>query len=293
LVCYCASEYIGNTKPNDLRNPERNDLPIREDERLSAEALKTYLQDRLGYTASWSAVAADPPDLEFYVIRSPKKSERWGVEVTGLFQYAEWEGAEVTRLAFEPKLHKMIERFSSDGPLPIKLLNALPKLILEYIRSGQQAEVALDHAEAVETVCGQMNADRDDPFVHAVLQQVAHEYERVRMMATPGKPGIHLVSLIPAVARIPHSNKRIGDIQESVTYSVNRILDAKLPKLAKITGFDRRILLIWSGFVLADASEVVKAIALRNLSITDVDAVFFVDFGWKAASLVSNFAGIG
>src|SRR5450756_1446021 len=34
-----------------------------------------------------------------------------------------------------------------------------------------------------------------------------------------------------------------------------KMLDAKLPKLAKLTDFDRQILLIWSDFVLADASE--------------------------------------
>jgi hypothetical protein len=74
---------------------------------------------------------------------------------------------------------------------------------------------------------------------------------------------------------------------------VNRILDAKLPKLAKLTNFDRRVLLIWSDFVLAEPSEVTHALALRNLSITDVDAVFFVDFGWKAVSVVANPANIG
>ena len=46
------------------------------------------------------------------------------------------------------------------------------------------------------------------------------------------------------------------------------------------------MLLIWSGFVLAEASEVVKALAIRNLS--DVDAIFFVDFAWKEVTLVAN-----
>jgi hypothetical protein len=115
-------------------------VPLREDERLSAEALKAYLHDRLGYAANWSPVTHDPPDVDFSVVRPGKSPERWAVEIAGLFQYAEWEGAEVTRLAFQPKLHQMIERFSSEhehemtlsyglwieGPLPIKLLNDLP-----------------------------------------------------------------------------------------------------------------------------------------------------------------------
>jgi hypothetical protein len=282
-------------------------LALREEERRSAEALKTYLQEFLGYTANWSPVAADPPDLDFSVVRPANSPERWAVEVTGLFQYAEWEGAEVTRLAFEPKLHTMIERLSSnhqaemklsyglwvDGPLPIKLLNDLPNRILKYIRSGQMAEVSLDHAEAVEAVCGQMDADPNDPFVGIVLQQVTPQYERIRITAQTGKPGIYVASMIPAVAKIPNSDKMIGDIQESVMYSMNRILDAKLPKLARITDFDRRILLVWSGFVLAEAFEVVKALALRHLATTDVDAVFFVDFGWKGVTLVANPGKIG
>jgi hypothetical protein len=72
---------------------------------------------------------------------------------------------------------------------------------------------------------------------------------------------------------------------------VNRILDAKLPKLAKLTSFDRRMLLIWSGFVLTEVSEAVKALALRNLG--NVDAIFFVDFAWKEVTLVANPAKIG
>lgn len=291
-------------------------MPLREDERLSAEALNSYLQDCLGYTASWSPVINDPPDVDFSVVLPGKSPERWAVEITGLFQYAEWEGAEVNRLAFQPRLHKMVERFNSehehemtltyglwiDGPLPVKLLNDLPNRILEYVRSGQTAEVALDHAEAVETVCRQMNSDPRDPFVQAALQQVVQQYEKIRVNAKPGKPGIYLASMLPAVAFIPRDEKAIsqppkmiGDIQESVTYSVNRILKAKLPKLAKvaqISNYDRRILLVWSDFVLAHASEVAKAIALQNLSAADLDAIFFVDFGWKGVRLVADLANI-
>ena len=38
-----------------------------------------------------------------------------GREVTGLFQYAEWQGVEVTGLAFEPKLRQMIERLNAEN----------------------------------------------------------------------------------------------------------------------------------------------------------------------------------
>jgi hypothetical protein len=277
-------------------------MPLREEERLSAVALSTYLHDRLASPATWLPVNADPPDLEFSVLRHDGLLERWAVEVTGLFQYAGWEGTEVNRLAFEPKLWKMLDRFKSEhadelmlnyslwveGPLPIKLLNDLPKRLLEFVRSGHIGEIALDHAEAVATVSGNMNASPTDPLVEAVIRQVAHEYERIRIVAEAGQPGISLAFTVSAVAKIPNSNQMIGDIQESVTFAVNRILDAKLPKLAKLTGFNRRVLLIWSGFALAEAYEVKKALALRKLSVADVDAIFFIDFGWKQTTLVSN-----
>src|SRR5690348_16816465 len=138
-------------------------MSLREEERLSAEALKAHLQGHLGYnTADWSPVDPDPPDLAFVVSRPDQQSERWAVEVTGLFQYADWKGTEVTRLAFQPRLHRIIDSLNADhmfemthayglwvdGPLPIKVLNDLQNRILSFVRSGETAERVLDHPEA-------------------------------------------------------------------------------------------------------------------------------------------------
>src|SRR5437588_12860015 len=110
-------------------------MSLREEERLSAEALKAHLLSSGDYSSvEWSGVEHDPPDLEFLVTSYGSRSQRWAVEVTGLFQYADCEGAEITRLAFEPRLQRMIEKFRTtyrdtitmsyglwiDGPLPNK-----------------------------------------------------------------------------------------------------------------------------------------------------------------------------
>jgi hypothetical protein len=278
-------------------------MAIRQEEQLSAEALQAHLLSSLDYSSvEWSGVDRDPPDLEFRVTPRFGRSERWAVEVTGLFQYADWKGAEATRLAFEPKLQNIINNFDQnhkksmkysyglwvEGPIPIKVLNDLPNRILRYVESGQMTEVALDHDEAVATVCAQLGASPTDPLVEVVLRQVAPQYERVRIMAQPGAPGIHLATTIPAVAKIPNSTKMIGDIQESVNYGIDRILDAKLPKLSEIAGFDRRVLLIWNGFVLAEAAEVAEALQRRDLMKTDVDYVYFIAYGWRETAMVAK-----
>lgn len=70
-------------------------MPLKDEERLSAEALEQYLSLN-GITSSWSGVDPDPPDLQFSVVRPNGATERWAVEVTGIFQYVDWNGAEKT-----------------------------------------------------------------------------------------------------------------------------------------------------------------------------------------------------
>ena len=64
--------------------------------------------------------------------------------------------------------------------------------------------------------------------------------------------------------------------------------DAKLPKLSKIDGYDRRVLLILNGFVLAEASEIVAALKRRSLEAGHLDAIYFISYGWKDTTLVAD-----
>src|SRR6266545_721711 len=56
-------------------------MPLRPEEHLAAKAIQSFLTS-LGKRNEWSPGVPDPPDLVFEV-----DDERWGVEVTRLFQY--------------------------------------------------------------------------------------------------------------------------------------------------------------------------------------------------------------
>ena len=84
-------------------------MGVREEERRSAEQLKRYLQDEHGIEATWEGVDLDPPDLRVTIRRPNGSTEAWTVEVTGLFQYIDWEGNEVTRRVFEPAIFRVRE----------------------------------------------------------------------------------------------------------------------------------------------------------------------------------------
>src|SRR5580658_10384205 len=90
-------------------------MPLRREERQSAEILQGWLE-QLGFKATWEPVDRDPPDLSFTVAGEPVGEERWGVEVTGLFQYVDWDGRESNRKNIEIPLHRLCERLKSQVP---------------------------------------------------------------------------------------------------------------------------------------------------------------------------------
>jgi len=64
-----------------------------------------------------------------------------------------------------------------------------------------------------------------------------------------------------------------------LNYALKRILDAKLPRLKKVTDYNRRLLLIWSGYYFAEATAVKEILDRRKLTAQDVDSILFIDDG--------------
>lgn len=136
-------------------------MALRPEERMSADALQSHLQVRYGITSSWSGVDPDPPDLRFDITRPNRVAESWAVEVTGLMQYSEWNGDEVNRRIFEPKVFKVCERLNQElgphmkhsylldviGPFDVSFRD-LERRIRENVASGRTEEEALDYPEA-------------------------------------------------------------------------------------------------------------------------------------------------
>jgi hypothetical protein len=51
---------------------------------------------------------------------------------------------------------------------------------------------------------------------------------------------IVVLSAISGAAKIPNSNELAVNVDATLTYAAKRILDAKLPRLAKTDGYDAR-----------------------------------------------------
>jgi len=293
-------------------------MAFKPEEGLSADALQIHLIAS-GYatSASWTP-GPDPPDLSFTVLRPKGVTESWGVEVTALTQYVEQSfkkgGKVVTkpveRRTFEPAVHAICERINQKygsqlsmsycltvtGPLDPKVFRELEQRIVDYIQSGNTQEIALDHSEAIallqESIGG---SDLNDPIVqyavqHAV-QLTAPQYERVRLKTGPYGKGVWVGSGLNEADRLPENGGFVADVSATVEYAVRRILDQKLRILkTRVSGYDRKFLLIWNDLPLARSSDLIEALASRTL--TDVDSVFFIDVGWKAVTLVADPAGL-
>lgn len=79
----------------------------------------------------------------------------------------------------------------------------------------------------------------------------------------------------------PRSDCRVADISANIEYSVQRIYRAKLPKMQALSGYERKVLLVWCDYVLPKREEVSSALVRHYPPEGDLDGVFFVEYGWK------------
>jgi hypothetical protein len=293
----------------------RSEMAFKREEELSADALQKHLI-AFGYAtaASWKP-GPDPPDLSFTVLRPNGVMESWGVEVTALTQYVEQslrKGTKtfikaVERRVFEPAVHDICERINKNfgsqlsmgyalfvsGPLDPKVFRELEQRILNYIQSGNTEETALDHGEAVALVLKSVGGDPSDPMVQWAVQSVAPQYERVYIKGDAKAKGVWVMSGVSGIDKLPNDGGFVADVTATIEYSIQRILNEKLPIMTdRVHGFDRKLLLIWNDLPLAKSIDVVAALKARKTNGKHLDGIFFIEFGWKTVSLVLDPAGL-
>jgi hypothetical protein len=219
-------------------------MPIRPEETRSADKLVEYLKTHQNVSSSYVVIDKDPPDFQFTASGPTRPAEVWAVEVTGLAQYVDLDGEERERRLVEMGLHHRIERLDKDHaaelphayglfvdvPIDAKVLRTLEKRVLDFARSGETNETALDQDEAVASVLRDLGGkpDINDPNVQFALAQLAPTRVRVRIKGFPGQKGIMLMSGPSGIDTLPHSSDLAGDIAANIDYAVRRILEAKV-----------------------------------------------------------------
>lgn len=202
-------------------------LTLNQTERATAKAFERLLHEH-GLPASWER-GSDPPDLVYDVA-----GERWGVEETQLHDYI----GESSFAEYEHSLRHVLERDIRDelqrmgrAPSPVGYLifAAAPvaQLELRLIKRGVRDYVR-DGKTGVE------HLGRDGRV-------------SIRTIPHPGEVRCRVYMHVD-------SSK---DIVISVEEGLSRALEAKMPDLAKITEYDRRILVLTKVFVHA-TPEVMK-----------------------------------
>jgi hypothetical protein len=279
-------------------------VKLRQDEELSANAFEAYLSQQRGCSVKRCAVLKDPPDLCFSVAQGTAEPERWAVEVTALTQYVERDGEEFGRRMFEPALHRLVERINLEhlhimngsyslfvtGPLDARVFRGLESRIVDYIRAGKRERTALDGPEIEASILRDHCLERDssDPLVRNVVEQLVRERVRVQIAGSVQGKGLGVMSMVSGIDSLPNKGGIVADIQASVNYSVDGIIAQKEPKMAPLTGYDRRYLLVWNDLPLARPDEVRKALEKYDFNSSCLDGAFFIDYGWKSVTLVGS-----
>ena len=83
--------------------------------------------------------------------------------------------------------------------------------------------------------------------------------------------------MLDGSARIPGTDTMLADVEATLKYALGRILEAKLRRLKNITGYQRKLLVIWNGYFFADATRVKEVLDSRGLTAQEVDSILFID----------------
>jgi hypothetical protein len=277
-------------------------MAVRREERLSAEALQRHLNDQYGIVSNWSGVEPDPPDLRFDITRPEGSTESWAVEVTAMVQRYQQEGKEDggNRYDFEPRIMKILAKLNDElgpqmkcgyflivtGPLHPRVFRDLENRVREFVVSGKTEEEALDWNEVVASVRKNITADPDEPGVREIIEKVARDGTRVRIKATDGVSKIVALSGISGAAMVPNSDELAANVEATLDHATTYILQEKLPRMAKVSGYTRKVLLICKAIPTVNASHV--AAALGPKVKTELDGIFLFEPGQGRVTLVLN-----
>lgn len=117
--------------------------------------------------------------------------EEWAVEVTGLFEYVDWNGEEKNIRNVQAPLHGLCERLtkalpertivayvvSRSGPFDADL-KAIERRAVDYIKSGKTELEHLDLEQAITEIEELLTANPADPQERTIVTGVAERKAR-------------------------------------------------------------------------------------------------------------------
>ena len=234
-------------------------MELRPEEAFAQQAFTSFL----GQVTS--APGQDPPDLMFTV-----GGNRWAVEVTTFHMYVERNGGEASQAAFHAQVGLMRERLSQLVPadkgyilcVGVWLSNAnlrkLEEWARQYIEASGTSELNFNGMDEI-WIQADVPADDDKPT---------------------GKVGT--VAGILGLSTVPDEKQSLtADIQAVVDYGAKRIIEDKGPKLAKLTGYDKAVLLIVNdrgdGYPFLEPTNLSTALAKAGIPALLKNGVYLVD----------------
>ena len=279
---------------------------VRPEEKECAELLKAFLVQR-GMPCTWGP-GSDPPDLDFRVTVNGQ-AEKWAVEVTGLFQYFDQDGEETTRLSFEVPIRKIVDRMSHDlsgqingsyvvsasGPFLEGVISNLYKRLRAYIESGRTDPEELHRPEAVAAQ-KKITKHPDPTQVQWVIDSVVNDRPNKITVKRIGEGrSLLLLSGHGGAEKLPKHDPDdpddpfafVANVDKMLAYGTKRVLNEKLPKMAKVQGYDRKMLLVWDQMFIPKAPEV--GASFKAHSLEGIDGIFFVEsFANKFVKVVAK-----
>lgn len=249
-------------------------------EEASAKAFEVLLS-KLGLGCTWKPVYPENgfPDFEFTVTHDDV-SERWAVECTDLHEYIASGDKEESRVGVDTVTERLCERIKAKAIPGFNrryIITALgprfgvPQSLIEqraiaYIASGRTELEALDIPEIAET----------DTEVRKVKEQVAKDQAKVHITTSLSEVPITYAYGLSAGTLNADGKTLNDDIAATLRYALKRILDDKLPKLVQCKSFDRRMLLVWLGYWVAEPAQVKDALNELDWERSTIDTILLI-----------------
>ena len=226
-------------------------MPFKGTEQACCTELKAWLETH-SRTAKFKA-GADPPDADFEV-----DDERWAVEITELHQYIERDGREISFLGVFQSMRGILRRIRKQ---------AAPELIIGYQVS---AEGPFEKADADQIVAdSEVHIESGSTDVVELGPDGRFKLIPVTRPFQVGLGGGLSHDVIGGDGKTRHT-----DPDANIKFTLERILDAKSPKLAALSGYDLKVLLIDSEYIFADPESVIPIVKQCELANTAIDLLF-------------------
>jgi len=212
-------------------------MKLKNSEKVSGKTYSNYLCEK-GINSTWHK-GDDPPDLVFEF-----DGNKQAIEVTELHQYLENSEGEIELLTawshiddicskakaeLGEDLHKKVT-LCITIPLSVQERKKLFPEITSYIRQNQSGTKKL--------------FQRDNCWISS----------------ENGDPDVIGIISTSAGAKTPGTHTTIANVKTNLEYSLNRILESKLPRLKQLTYFNQRILLIFSQHMFGTVDRLQDAI---------------------------------